>query len=300
MIAYLFFRCFDALFIILPWRAVYALSNFVYFMLMHVVKYRVELVKENFRLSFPEKDEAWVEDMTKAYYRYLSDILLESIKALHIPIEKLRERFVSENNHILYEEPLASKNLIIMGSHYGNWEYMTRSLPHMMPHEVAGVYRPLSNTRIEKYMAKHRSKDGMWLVPVQVSKPAFVEDRGRPVAYTLLADQNPANPKKSFWISFLNRETGFTPGAEVYAKRYDYPVVLMLLRRVKRGYYNVHFEVLESNPTETEFGDIMTKYAATLEDWIREDPPYWLWSHRRWKHKKPAEYDLMKAGENKA
>ncbi|TNE30185.1 MAG: hypothetical protein EP346_04365 [Bacteroidetes bacterium] len=293
MIAYFFFRIFDAFLIILPWRGVYAVADFAYFVLFRVIKYRVDLVKENFRLCFPEKDDEWVNQMTKTYYRYLADIFIESIKAMHIPIEDLKKRFVSTSNSILYEEPYASKNVIIMGSHYGNWEFMTRCMPSMMPHEVAGVYRPLSNTRIEAYMAKHRSKDGMWLVPTQVAKPAFVEDRGHPVAYTLLADQNPSNPKSSFWISFLNRETGFTPGGEVYAKRYDYPIVIMFLKRVKRGYYSVHFEALEPNPSEIEFGEVMRKYAALLEDWIREDPPYWLWSHRRWKHKRPADFNLM-------
>lgn len=293
MIAYFFFRCFDALFILLPWRGVYILSDFTAWLLYRVLRYRVELVRENFHNCFPEKDEEWVNKMTRTYYRYLSDILLESIKALHVPIEELRKRFESDTNDFLCREPYASRNIIIIGSHYGNWEYMTRCMPHMMPHEVAGVYRPLSNRRIEAYLARHRSKDGMWLVPAQEAKPAFTEDRGRPVAYTLLADQNPSNPKRSFWISFLHRETGFIPGAEVYASRYDYPVVLMLLKRKKRGFYSVYFDEFEPAPTRIEFGDIMRRYAAVLEDWIREDPPYWLWSHRRWKHKRPEEYDLM-------
>lgn len=293
MIAYVFFRFLDTLCILLPWRGVYAISSFAHFILYRVLKYRVNLVKENFRLCFPEKEEAWVQQMTECYYRYLADIFIESIKALHVPIDELQKRFVSVTNEILYKEPFASKNIVIMGSHYGNWEFMTRCMPSMMPHEVAGVYRPLSNKRIEAYMAKHRGKDGMWLVPAHTAKGAFVEDRGHPVAYTLLADQNPSNPKSAFWISFLNRETGFTPGGEVYANRYNYPVVIMFLKRIKRGHYSVHFEPLEENPSEIAFGEIMRKYAAMLEDWIREDPPYWLWSHRRWKHKRPEDFTLM-------
>lgn len=294
MIAYLFFRILVFVLRIMPWWMVYAFSDFVYFVLYRVLRYRVALVKTNFSLCFPEKDEDWVNRMTRTYYKYLADIFIESQKALHISSEELLKRFSPRGTEVFNTEPYKSKNLIIIGSHYGNWEYMTRSMPHLMPHEVAGVYRPLTNERIEKYLAKHRSKDGMWLVPVQVAKPAFVEDRGRPVAYTLLADQNPSNPRKSMWIDFLNRETGFIPGAEIYAKRYDYPVVSMLLKRVKRGHYEVHFEAFEPNPAKTEEGEIMRKYAGVLEDWIREDPPYWLWSHRRWKHHRPEDYPLMK------
>lgn len=293
MIAYFFFRFFDALLMVLPWRVVYGLSNFVYFILYRVLRYRVELVRNHFKICFPNRDEVWVEKQTKAYYHYLSDILLESIKALHISTEELKKRYRMVGEDVMHRPELAQQNVILVGSHYGNWEFMTRGLPHLIPHEAAGVYRPLSNRRIEAYMAKHRSKDGMWLVPTEKSKSAWTENRGRPVAYALLADQNPSNPKKSYWIEFLNRETGFTPGAEVYAKRFNYPVVLMLMKRVKRGYYEVKFEVLEMNPAQTEFGEIMRKYAGALENLIQEDPPYWLWSHRRWKHKMPEEYILM-------
>lgn len=294
MIAYLFFRFFDLIIQLLPWRGVYLLADFVYVILFRVLRYRVDLVRENFTKCFPEKDEAWVDQMTKTYYRYLADLFLESIKSLHEPIDRLLERFKPVGNEIFSDPDLIDRNIIIVGSHYGNWEFMTRCIPHMMPHEAAGVYRPLSNERIEKYMASLRSNEGMWLVPVQESKQAWTTDRGRPVAYGLLADQNPSNPRKSYWIEFLNRETGFTPGAEVYAKKFDYPVVSMFFERVGRGRYLVHFERFEMDPKETEFGEIMKRYAAKLEEWIQADPPYWLWSHRRWKHRRPKDYELMK------
>lgn len=293
MIAYLGFRFLDFILMILPWPVVYGIADFAFFILFRVVRYRVDLVRENFRLCFPEKDDLWVNQMTETYYRYLAEIFIESIKAMHMPIEKLLKRYQCDSNDILQRAPFADRNIIIMGSHYGNWEFMTRGLPHLVPHLVGGVYRPLSNTRIEAYMAKHRSSEGMWLVPADTAKAAFVEKKDRPVAYALLADQNPSNPKSSFWINFLNRETGFTPGGEVYARRYDYPVVLMLMRRVKRGHYTVQFEPLAPNPQETEFGYIMRRYAGILEEWIREDPPYWLWSHRRWKHRRPADMEVM-------
>lgn len=295
MIGYFFFRFFDFLLKWMPWRALYGLSNFVYFILFRVLRYRVDLVRTHFKTCFPDRDEQWVNRMTKTYYHYLSDILLESIKALHIPASEIQKRYKLVGEDVLRKPELANRNVILVGSHYGNWEFMTRGLPYLIPHEPAGVYRPLSNKRIEAYMAKHRSKDGMWLVPTEKSKPAWTEDRGKPVAYALLADQNPSNPRKSYWIEFLNRETGFTPGAEVYAKRFDYPVVLMLMNRVKRGHYEVSFELLEMNPKETEFGEIMQKYVGALEKRIQNDPPYWLWSHRRWKHKMPADFTLMKS-----
>lgn len=293
MIGYIFFRIAVGFFRILPWGAVYLLADFVYFVLYRVIRYRVDLVKTNLSLCFPEKDEAWVEDMSKKYFRYLADIFLESIKALHISAEELQSRYRVRGENIMHNEALANRNVILLSAHYGNWEFMTRGLSFCIPHEVAGIYSPLSNKRIEAYMAKCRSQDGMWLVPAKESKEAWTADRGNPVAYTLLSDQNPSNPDRAYWINFLHRETGFIPGAEVYAKRYDYPVVLMLMHMTKRGYYEITFELISDRPNETEFGEIMCKYAAKLEDVIRENPALWLWTHRRWKHKKPEAYTPM-------
>jgi len=76
------------------------------------------------------------------------------------------------------------------------------------------------------------------------------------------------------------------PGTERIAKKLDQPVIFVHKKKVKKGYYEVHFIPLFDNPKETAEFEITEKHTRVLEDIIKEEPAYWLWSHKRWKHTK--------------
>jgi KDO2-lipid IV(A) lauroyltransferase len=69
------------------------------------------------------------------------------------------------------------------------------------------------------------------------------------------------------------------------------PVLFVILTKVKRGYYELTFELITDHPREEAPDFITSRYAEMLEAVIREKPEYWLWSHRRWKYKKPVNND---------
>jgi Kdo2-lipid IVA lauroyltransferase/acyltransferase len=56
--------------------------------------------------------------------------------------------------------------------------------------------------------------------------------------------------------------------------------------RVKRGYYEVTPELLFENPENTDENEISHRFFSRLEAEIVKDPVTWLWSHKRWKHKR--------------
>ena len=43
-------------------------------------------------------------------------------------------------------------------------------------------------------------------------------------------------------------------------------------------------ELICEDPNSMEPYEITNRHVQILEDLIREEPQYWLWSHRRWKH----------------
>jgi KDO2-lipid IV(A) lauroyltransferase len=71
------------------------------------------------------------------------------------------------------------------------------------------------------------------------------------------------------------------------AMKTNQPVVLHHTRKTGRGRYEVYHYKLIENPAEVKPEEIMLAYISRLEEIIREEPEYWLWSHRRWKHKRP-------------
>ena len=60
----------------------------------------------------------------------------------------------------------------------------------------------------------------------------------------------------------------------------------MICRKLKKGKYKITFENLEENPRNTAEGEITKRYIQRLEKQIKAEPGKWLWSHRRWKHKR--------------
>ena len=64
------------------------------------------------------------------------------------------------------------------------------------------------------------------------------------------------------------------------------PIVFYDMKKTNQGFYEVDLDVLVDNPRETEEGEITKKFIKRLEKQIKRRPEHWLWTHRRWKHKR--------------
>ena len=54
---------------------------------------------------------------------------------------------------------------------------------------------------------------------------------------------------------------------------------------MKRGYYETTFETIALNPKEFENYEITDTFLKLVEQQIEEAPQYYLWTHKRWKHR---------------
>ena len=130
-----------------------------------------------------------------------------------------------------------------------------------------------------------RTRFGLNLVSMKKTKSIF--GNLDPVkAFLFASDQTPAKNKKSYWLNFLNQETIVFTGAEKYAREYNLPVFYVSVNKIKRGFYKVKFTLITEKPNDFEFGKITDLYMNNLEKDIIISPQYWLWTHKRWKHKR--------------
>ncbi|MDL2261895.1 lysophospholipid acyltransferase family protein [Bacteroidales bacterium OttesenSCG-928-I21] len=283
---YIGFRFVVVLFYIIPYKLLYIISDFFYFIIFKVLKYRRNVVFDNLRRSFPKKTEDEIITLTKKFYKHLADISLESIKGMTISEKNLKKRYQVLNTEITDEYFSKNESILCFTSHYGNWEYGILATAHALKHQAVALYLPLTNKYSEKYGLKKRSRFGTLMVAVQDAKNLFSKTLERPNAIILAADQNPSNPEKSIWVNFLNRVTACLHGPEAYSKKTNFPVVYFKISKPKRGYYTLEIEKLIDNPSSYAPGEITQIYMKKLEEDILEKPEYWLWSHRRWKHTK--------------
>jgi Kdo2-lipid IVA lauroyltransferase/acyltransferase len=284
-IGYLGFRFVVFLFSILPFSAMYRLSNGVAWLLFTVVGYRKKIVFKQLRDSFPEKSAAEIDHIAWASYLNLSDILLESFKGFSMTKADFTERYVFTNPESVHDAEESGGNSIQMAAHYTNWEWGVISLPLFIKRHIVGMYKPLSNKYIEKYGREQRGQFGIELVPIGETAAAFARLANTPSAYFFVSDQN-TNSDKAHWVTFLNQDTACPYGGDKYARQYSFPAYYLDMQRITRGYYQLTFEKIATDVPNLPAEEVTRRFMARLEKTLIAKPENWLWSHRRWKKKR--------------
>ncbi|MFY9151599.1 MAG: lysophospholipid acyltransferase family protein [Prolixibacteraceae bacterium] len=277
----------------LPFWVIYGLADIFYFLLYYVVGYRKKVVHENLVKSFPEKSAEEIKTITKKFYHHLSDLGLETIKFNRMTEEEIDDRLKVNNLDIYEEYSRQGKSIIVLGMHHNNWEW-GGSMQRFIKAQFLVVYNPVrKNKALERFILDTRERFGAQSIQVNHSVRTALEfNTGEKTgALMLAADQTPP-PNSQFWTTFLNQETAFFAGPMKIAKKTNQPVIMHHTRKVGRGRYEVFHYKLVENPAEMKQEDILMTYVEKLEEIIRAEPEYWLWSHRRWKHKRPENITL--------
>jgi KDO2-lipid IV(A) lauroyltransferase len=284
---YIFFGI-NYLITLLPLRVLYFFSDFFYLVLYYLAGYRRKVVAANLRNAFPEKSEAERKKIERRFYRHLSDLFVETLKATHMSHEQISRRVTVRDLVDLDRLYREGRNIIALCSHYNNWEWLSSMQP-VHRYTTLTIYKPLKNKYFDHFINNLRTKYGVWASPMENIVRDLARFRNEKILTmsAFIADQTPPLDKHVFWTTFLNQETGFFRGAEKLAVKYDMPVIFVYITKIKRGYYEISFELITEHPGKEAPGFITSRYAEMLEAVIKEKPEYWLWSHRRWKHKKP-------------
>ena len=267
----------------LPLRVLYLFSGIFYTALFYIFRYRRKLVFANLKNSFPNKNKQEIDQLAKAFYKHLSDLIIESIKLFSITKQDLLKRCKFMNPEILKPYLNKGQNVIFIGAHYNNWEIMTMAVNLYIPYRVGGIYTPMSNKFFENKMKESRGKYGLQLIPKREVKSYFKNNQAELVAPIFASDQAPGTKNPPYVTKFLNQRTAVAFGAEKYAREYNYPVIYGKINKKARGYYEVVLQLIEENPKHTSHGAITNKHVQMLENQINENPAFWLWSHNRWK-----------------
>lgn len=269
----------------LPFGVLYKVSDILYY-LLRLTGYRQKVVLTNLRNSFPDKGPSEIEALSKAYYRYLCDLILETLKTLKMTEQESRDHCTFHDKEWLNRLFEEKKSFIIVMGHQGNWEWAGPSFTLNTPFQLVVIYRPLTNIYFEKMMVGMRTRFGTRITPVNLTLRDMVANRKQITATAFIADQT-APHDKAYWTTFLHQDTAVFTGPEKLATKFDYPVVYMNVSRPRRGHYEVTPELLFEHPKETTENEISEAFMKRLEKEIILDPTIWLWSHRRWKHTRP-------------
>ena len=275
---------------LLPLKILYIFSDILFLLLYYFPSYRRKVVDENLRNSFPEKSVKEIALIRKKFYRHLADIFIETLKLTHLSNKDLTKRLTVSNPEFLNTLYNSGRDLVVVGSHYNNWEWLIVCLPLYTKYKCIGVYKPLRNKLFEKFINSIRLRNDQGLAPMNLIVRNIIDNQRKNIRalYAFAADQTPAKAEIRYYTTFLNQETPVFLGIEKIASKYDMAVVFFNFQKIRRGYYNLTVELLFERAAGLPEYKVTETHVKRLEELIRENPEYWIWTHRRWKYKKPA------------
>ena len=271
---------------LLPMKILYLLSDFLYLIFFYLIGYRKKVVLENLQLAFPKKELDELIIIQKKFFKHFTDIFIESIKAFTISEKTIKKHYKYTNPELINDLYDKGRSIAFMGSHQANWEWSI-SIPLVVKITCFGAYTRIGNSYFDKTVKDSRTKFGFigYKTTETIKSISRNFDEGVQGLYLLLSDQSPQIHKTHYWREFMGVKVPIHTGAEMIAKKFNMAVVNYTVKKVKRGYFEVTFETITEHPNEFKNYEITDRYLGIVERNIIDQPEYYLWSHKRFKHR---------------
>jgi KDO2-lipid IV(A) lauroyltransferase len=263
------------------------ISRASYCIIYYLIGYRKKIVEKNLRIAFPEKSDQEIRKIQKAFFKHLSDVFIETLYLLSMSKKEVTKRYKIGSLELLNKYYAEGKDIVVVTSHFGNWEWAASGWLHL-PYNTIGVYKPLSNKLIDKFMVHLRSVYGSPVIPMKNTLRTIINARKKDdrFALYLIGDQRPLKTDIQHWVNFFNQDTPVITGPEKIARKFNTVFAFLEIEQVKRGYYKANFKIISENPAEMKEHEMTEKYFQLVEEQIRKKPELYLWSHNRWKFKR--------------
>ena len=254
----------------------YVVSTFFYLLNSITIKYRLKVITRNIQYSYPELNKKKQIKLIDKFYKSFFKIMFEIIKSISFQKSDILEKVKITNTSLITYSINKKKPIVLIGSHYANWEWGFLRISLIENINLNAVYKPLKNRMLNQILLKIRCKFGADLIPLNKWKYFILKNKNMPKTFMFLADQVPNNKKNGTRIDFLNQSTLFYEGAEKTSNLLNADVFYIECLKTESGCYKLNFEKIESQ-------NITKKYVNLLQKTINKKPEHWLWSHNRWK-----------------
>lgn len=272
----------------LPYRALYVISDIADLVLYHIVRYRRDIVRRNITSAFPEKSLEECISIERGFYKWFCDYFVETVKLMSVSRQELLSRI--EFRGIDKIEECFDRGQTCAGilGHYGNWELLSATglVIKKHPEAVIGlIYHPLRSQLFDRLFINMRQSMGGVCVPKKDILRYLVSFRSQNLMnlFGYIADQAPRYRNIHLWLPFLNHDTPVFTGAERIMRKMNNAVFYIDVERPERGKYIYTFKLMTDKPGEMPEFEITKKFFVMLEQTIRREPRFYLWSHNRWK-----------------
>lgn len=268
-------------------RILYVISDFIYLIIYRLLGYRIKVVRNNLKTSFPEKTEAELRNIERKFYHNLCDYFVETLKMATMSEKQMRRRMTYKGVDIVNECFADGQSVALFLGHIFNWEWIT-SIPlwiHSPEVECGQLYHALENPIFDKLFLNTRERwNSKCIALTDILRVTVENNRNHRVSVIgYIGDQVPHWNNIHHWCQFLNHDTPVMTGTERIAVKNNQALVYVDIRRIRRGYYEAEFQLMTRKPKDLKEFEGTDIFFRKLEETIRRQPEQWLWSHNRWK-----------------
>lgn len=271
---------------LLPTSLLYFFAALLYYPLYYLLGYRKKIVRENLINSFPEKSIDEIVKIEKAYYRYFTRLVLETIKMASISESEIKKRVKFNNLEVIEQHVKNEQSILACTGHYCNWEWGMLAISLTLCPQSYVIFKPINNKLFDCWFYKIRTRFGNRFIAMKQTLRVLASTKNELTMFCFANDQTPVGHEIQYCLPFLNQRTPVLLGLEKIALQTNRPVIYFKMKPIKKGYYEIDCETICDDPGKTTERQITNMSFNILEKMIKENPAYWLWSHRRWKHSK--------------
>ena len=256
---------------------------------IHKLGIRRDVVDANLRLAFPDKDDAWIADITRKTFEHLGREATAMMRLSRLDPQAVIDRTLPVGWEQMEAARAEGRGVLLVTGHYGNWEVAAatvaaRGIP------IAAIVRRQGNRLVDERLQELRRSLGVETIyqseaPTRV--PRVLRANG---VVGIVGDQNA--PRSGIWVPFFGRLASTHRGPALFALRLNAPVFSCIARRLPGD--DVRYEIAGERVDVTRTGDLDTdvtaltaELAQRLEKQVRIAPEQYFWFHKRWKGSPP-------------
>lgn len=268
----------------LPRPKILRLGRYVGDFIYYCVPVRKAIVLDHLEQAFPEKSVSEIKKIARGTYQNLGMNVLEHLCIPTLSDEEIRCIVDLADEEILVQALERNRGVIIVGGHFGNWEYSSSALS-ANGYRFGVVVAKVSNKYINNKINEHREATGGEMIPKRSSTKAVLRILRENGSVGMLIDQN--QKRGGTFVNFFGRPCSTAKGPALLALKTGASIIYFAALRQPDGSIKVVFEPVEidyqAGATEENIQDITQRCTTRLEHYSRLYPDQWFWMHRRWK-----------------
>jgi KDO2-lipid IV(A) lauroyltransferase len=283
---YIIFILFSRFFRLIGLNLSRKFSLFLAFFFFYILPIRKKVVLKNLEIAYPENNLSTIK---KSAFRIYKSFAITLVELLYLPYMKRQELINAVeclNPELIIEKYNEGKGVILLSSHFGNWEFIAISVALQINIPFSVIVKPLRNPYVYDWMNRARTKFGNEIVPLGISIRKTYQTLKEKKIVAMVADQR--GPQEGVRVNFFGREVSVYTGPAALALKTGSPIIFGVpVRQKNYKYHTILVEISQNDlpdSYEEKIKEISQRHTAYLEKIIRENPAQWLWMHDRWKY----------------